>query len=583
MLMTIEKTSTKAGTGTSRTLGIFLVVIVVVLGAWEGWYTRTDYTTDAISYLDIIRAIPHWDWKLMLNPQWSIGYPLLVALIRPLFPAGPFGEWNALHALNLLIYTATYFAFLFFLRTAASDPDISLQPDKSSRQEFLLIAGTCIFLCTELCMDAASRVGPDTLVTCLFFLAVTLIVRILRQPQLSLALLLGVVLGAAYWTKAIFLPLSIVLLLVAAYGLWRNKKSFALLPLTVIVLAAFVIPYAAGLSWVMGRFTLGEAGSLNYAFHVNHIPHWVHWHGGPAGYGMPIHPSRMLMDDPPLFEFGEPFHTTYPPFGSLAYWYEGYHHFFSIKWQVRVAIGNTGRLILLLVTQPITYAFAACVALMFLAERDWRKWLSRMLHYWPFIIPALVGICLYITVHLEGRYVASFLTVLAALPFVAFCASTPQITQRLRTSLLVILILGTAANLLVVDREAVTAALHHRRYTDNPQWVLGAYLKQSGLKPGDKVAGISYGPNARATWASIDGARMVAEIGNDAYDATHPNPDSWYRFWHVSPATQQQALSLFKQAGAVVVVTDTKDPKVTPPGWIHVGNTDYWIYWLRDN
>src|SRR5580658_3122539 len=71
------------GVDPSRPLGppafyeIAVSVLVLILGALEGWYRRTDFSTDAISYLDISRAIPLKDWKMIFNPLWSVGYPLL--------------------------------------------------------------------------------------------------------------------------------------------------------------------------------------------------------------------------------------------------------------------------------------------------------------------------------------------------------------------------------------------------------------------------------------------------------------------------------------------------------------------------
>jgi hypothetical protein len=58
-----------------------LTCFVLVLGAVEGWFWRTDFATDAISYLDISRAIPARDWKMIFNPLWSAGYPLLMAIV----------------------------------------------------------------------------------------------------------------------------------------------------------------------------------------------------------------------------------------------------------------------------------------------------------------------------------------------------------------------------------------------------------------------------------------------------------------------------------------------------------------------
>ena len=53
-----------------------------------------------------------------------------------------------------------------------------------------------------------------------------------------------------------------------------------------------------------------------------------------------------------LFEFASPFHDTYPPFGHIAYWYEGYHHFWSPKYQATAIVRNLYYLVLLLMKQP---------------------------------------------------------------------------------------------------------------------------------------------------------------------------------------------------------------------------------------
>ena len=106
-------------------LHLILGLLVVTLGAIEGWYQRTFYTTDAISYLSVSRAISNHEWKFAFNALWSSGYPFLIAIVRPLFPPTAQGEWLAIHVLNLLILIFAYVSFLYLLK--GFSPDLAEQ------------------------------------------------------------------------------------------------------------------------------------------------------------------------------------------------------------------------------------------------------------------------------------------------------------------------------------------------------------------------------------------------------------------------------------------------------------------------
>ena len=276
---------------------LLFLFIVLPLGLVEGWYGRVDYSGDAIPYLDMARAVHSGDWKLAFNPLWGLGYSLLIAASKPFFSATVYGEWNAVHTLNLLIYTAAFASFLFLLRTiartftAAQGFELSLQSESR-----LMLAATALFLSGELCMDNVSRVGPDLLVSTLVLLALALLLRLIANPRPGTAALLGITLGFGYVTKTIFLPLSFAVLLIAAFSLYRRYRRAVFVVISIIVAGIFALPYAAGLSWSLGRFTLGESGSLNYAWHVNRLS-LMHWQGGPAQFGKPVHPTTQLLAD----------------------------------------------------------------------------------------------------------------------------------------------------------------------------------------------------------------------------------------------------------------------------------------------
>jgi hypothetical protein len=561
-----------------------LAIPVLLLGAIEDWYGRLDYSTDAIGYLDIHRAIPLGEWKLIFNPQWSSGYPLLIALIRPLFPANADGEWLAIHVLNFLIYIGTYLAFLFLLRTLTTKENHAPGTTGETNSQFFLVAGVSLFLCTEICIDAVSRVSPDMLVTALFFAALASAVRLVRNPTAGRAVLLGVFLGCGYLAKAIFMPLSIAILLITTWTFVRRKQRFFFPVLVLLTFGIFAVPYIAGISWSLGRFTFGESGALNYAFHVNLLPHWTNWQGGPAGYGRPLHPTRKLFDKPSIFEFATPFKNTYPPFGNMTYWYEGYRHFWSPKKQIVGSARNLYYLAQVLFAQPIVYIWIGCICALAFRLKDRQEWYKRLRRGWPLMVMALIGIALYVQVHLEGRYIASFLAVLAILPFFSLTDPERQLSSRMRFALLSALVVGAFVNVAVVDRMVFWRALHEESYAQGEQWKLGVALKQMGLKPGDPVAAVG-GPNASCTWAFNDGLRIVAEVGGEPYDPQHPeyenhHPDDVDEFLQAPVDEEQAMLRAIKESGAVALLSPRKPSPQNMQGWIPVEDTGSWLYKL---
>ena len=563
-----------------------LACLIVILGAIEGWWKRTDFTTDAISYLDIGRAIPLKDWKMVFNPQWNVGYPLLLAAAKPFFPATPAGEWISIHVANMLVFIATWFAFLYLLRSfnPAILEHAESQGEALRRRDFLLFAGACLFIAMELCIDAVSRVGPDLLITMFFLLATATLWRLIRRPSYGRAAVLGTILAAGYWTKGIFLPLSLALLCVTAAALYSKRRVIAPAIVAFVVFAVVAAPYVAAVSWSFGHFTLGESGSLNYAFHVNYLPRWTNWQGGPAGYGMPIHPTHEVMKNPDLYVFAEPYHNTYPPFGNVVYWYQGYRHFFSAKYQAIAIARNLFYLAQILVHEPIFYAVILSAGLLLFAAENRKVWLKAMLRLWPFYLAALAGIALYVQVHLEDRYLSSFFVILCLVPFVLTVMLREMPPRRTQRLVMAVMALGAALNFVLVDREVLSHIRQHYTYAQNPEWRLGLALARAGIKPGSEMAAVG-GPNASSTWAYIVHLRVGAELGGDPYDPHGPLPgvpDTVQLFWHSSPALQQKVLEQFRQAGAVAAIASDKPADLAaPPGWEHLDGTGTWLYRLQ--
>jgi len=559
-------------------LHLLLGAIVLACATLEAWFGRAELFGDDISYLDVTNLIRLGDWKAALSPLWSIGYPLLLAATRSLFPSGIRGELTAVFALNLVICAATWLAFLWFLQTAAAFLAARESLNPTPLSPFVLIAAACVFVVVELSLGRVSSVGPDQLVTCLFFAASALLLRFSTQPSIPNGLRLGAVLGLGFIVKAIFLPLAVIVVATALLPFRRRLPRRAALSISAAFLL-LAIPYAAAISWAVGRTTIGESGPLNYAFHVNQLPHWMGWQGGQPPLGTPIHPIHLLRDQPAVFGFAEPFHVTYPPQYNLFYWYDGYNHFFSPLNALRAIVANLHALEAVLhENAPFTVGLLLAIAILAYRSRvPHRASIATRVGFaasaWPLFLPSLLALLLYIQVHLEARYVSAFLAILAMIPFLA----ARRLSYPTRAVVVAILLLGTVADLYPILRLPARRALAHTDMQSEGQWIVAHFLTQSGLKPGDKVASVTTLNDIRCTWAYAAGLHVVADIGNDAFDPQLQHED-FNRFW-TDPATQQDVLRLFREQGAVAVIAPSVSPRALPltPAWQHIPDTNAWI------
>jgi 4-amino-4-deoxy-L-arabinose transferase-like glycosyltransferase len=330
-----------------RNRGFFLgmLAVTLLLGIFECIFGRVNYSADAISYLNIVRAIHAGDWKLALSSYWGFGYPLLLSVVTPLFPATPAGEWIAIHSLNLAVFVTTIVSFYWLVRAAASLPCLEgiFTDEKTAR--FLLAGAFEIFLSTELSLDNVSRVSPDMLVSCLLFAAMTLLLQLSKKPNNRHAILLGVLLGLGYVVKSIFLPLTLLVCLVAAIAMWKKPHALRSLALIVIFAGVFAVPYIAGISWAQGYRTTGESGPLNYAWNVNKVEPLGLWQGWPPGLGKPLHPVKLLTAMPHVYVFDGPFPVTFGPFFNPPYYYQGVRRIFSLEAQVHAIGANVLRVL----------------------------------------------------------------------------------------------------------------------------------------------------------------------------------------------------------------------------------------------
>jgi hypothetical protein len=560
---------------------------VLTLGGLEGWYGKTVagdvYGSDAVQYLDIARAFERGDAHSALNPLWSDGYPALLALLRPAFRAGLDGEWNAVRWLNFAIFVLSWLGFVAFVRELLRGREGTV---------VTWFGAVCLFVTAQVCLDQVSRVGPDQLVAALFFMVCALLLKLQRRPSPGLAALLGLLLGVGFLVKSIFLPLGCAAIAIAAVGLFRARRK--LLPIwPAAIFALIVLGYGVGLSRATGTPTLGEAGALNYAWHVNRLAKWVHWEGGvdpadkawpkpwiarfaqwqsqPPDFGRPIHSGAVTGSAPTVYSFHAPVEATYVPYFDPPYFYQGYRHILNWRYQV-VALGkNLVDLVHILAEQPMIWALALAF-LVLLRRRDdraalWSSVPGWLREVWPAWALAAAGIAIYLPVHLEARYIAAFIAVICVVKLDGFSSVLERSGAR-RAIVIALLGVGFAAGLVKDQREVWQRALHHWSYRDNIEWREAQALRAEGFAPGSEVGVISWTPNLQCDWAYLADVRITSEIASPADEKA---------FWALSWPEQVAVLGRFRQAGADAVITRDKPPDGAA-GWAQVGGVPMWLY-----
>jgi len=587
------KPSTAAPTrGWTRMLvpGLLLLGLFFA-GTLECWYGRTDkgavYGSDAVQYLDMSRALSSGDWKLAMNPLWGLGYPLLLSGVRPVFPAGMAGDLLAVRVLNVAIFAATWLSFWYVIR--------GLTPVLSVKwlgfQNLLLFASICLFAATQICIDRVSRVGPDQLVACLFFLLCGFLARMARQGNFGLGLLCGLTLGFGYVTKQAFLPLGIFVLLEMCLLVRRKTVRIGQTAASAAIFGAIVILYASGMSTEMGRPTLGEAGSINYAWDVNRLAKWVHWEGGtetaeqawpkasvarftgwtahPPDFGKPIHPTQILGSDPKIYAFGEPFAVTYAPYYNPPWFYEGYRHFVNWRYQAVSLAYNLVQLAQIVFGHPLFYAAAIAILLLSLGRKNvWKPWLMEQ---WPVWLFAAAAVGLFLPMHLEGRYIAPALAVLLALPLAGLLMHMQELSAGRRNAMFAVFLVAELLEAGISERYNFRR-LTGRDVTDEAaEWQAAGLLKQAGLGAHPRIGVIGWEPNVHCDWAYMAGLRITGEIAT---------VEDWKQFWELSPGRQQQVLDRFRSTGASAVVVWNKPDSPAAPGWERLGNLPIWLYRL---
>lgn len=545
---------------------MFFWCLAIALGALHVWVYRNDLNPDSVSYIEMAEAAVRSGWHALVSGYWSPLYPMLLSVgFRVLHPSMHW-EFTVVHLVNFVVYLADLLCFEFFLKELLSARRLEIGPKhdlKPVPEKVSWIWGYLLFIWSNHFWLRPQQVNPDIIIAGLVYLATALLLRIYRGKGDWLAFGgLGAVLGVAYLAKAVMFPLSFVFLACAFLLFGERRKSYSRASagsaLALAVFAIIAVPLIVAISKEKHRVTFGDTGRLNYAQLVDGAPYLTHWQGEPAGTGIPVHPTRRVSVDPPIYEFAQPVAGSYPAWYDPSYWYEGIRAHFSLRGQLWVLFKSANGYFKLFSRSGALYVVFLALILLVRRTGKW-EWGER--RFWLVWLPSLIALGMYALILVKQRYVSGF-----ALVLVFWILSSARMSfareEVLRKRAILATILAPAVALLWPLVVNVRETIANRPYD---QQLVADGLRDMGIVPGTQVASIGSGLDAY--WAHLAEVKIIAEI-----------PEKGESFLAVDSLRRREVLNKFLELGARAVVTKNEAVAHSIEGWQQVGQTKYYVW-----
>jgi hypothetical protein len=550
-----------------------LVTVTFALGLFHAWLGRYAMDPDGISYLDVGRSFFRHDWVNAINAWWSPLYPWTLGLFLGMVKPSPEREFPVARLVDVGVFVLSLLAFRFLLRelmawSRESPSKLGVNDAAPLPKWMILLLTYPIFLWLALEVDTPWDMTPDLAVLACVCWSAGMLLSCMRAGKVWRFAMLGFALGIGYWMKAILFPIGFVVL--AAGYCWKRSSADWRRDIFVAALIFLCIsaPYILLLSHQKGRFTFSDTGKFNYAWYVSPRTFWRNWQGAEQGSGIPAHPTRQLLQHPPVFEFDGPVVGTYPPWTDPSYWNEGLQWHFKLGPQLEV-LTSTLRSELRLVFRSRPDLIAGVMILILLSGAAFWAGLREL---WPLLAIAAAGMALYLPLVENDRYLGGFVLLL----FVTLLAAVRLRPVARKSATYVTFAVGFTMLLATADY-TVRVALHHLAIPGSgPNSTLqdiaaAEQLSQMGLQPGDKVAVIMNGTGAY--WAHLAKLRIVAEIMDTGGGTAE--------FWSAPTRVQQQVLDIFAHTGARVVVTVCPGEPMPLASWEQIAGSPYCVHNLK--
>jgi len=509
------------------------------------------------------------------NAYWSPIYPAILASMMAVVQPPLTTELQAMYVVHWMIFLFTTGCFSLLMGSLMQWLRGHTWPELT-QDDVLLKATVCfgyaLFLVSNM-NHTLWYLTPDMLLEGLVYLSAACALRLYlpdSSPRHSVAL--GLALGVGYLTKAAMFPVAflligIVFLRPPGDGLGRRHS--------IVALAAFCLaaaPLVLSLSYEKHRFTFGDSGKINYAYHVGDLPRHSGWTGQHAENGTPAHAPRTISGTPLILEFRTPVSGTLPIWYDPSYWWEGLR--VPIRWQQHVAaflepfrkVHSTAMLLLAWV--------AALTPLCLLSQRVRKMIREGGIQIWIFILWPSAVCLMYALVLFNFRYTAGYL-VLAALGTATLVLQPFRGATRawaLFAGSTLLALVGAAqldSALLAALRSSDGGSLTREEGGDTGRSsvVVARELARLGVRPGDEISVL--GRSLDCYYARLAGVRIVAQIWE--------NPDD---IMGMSAPEVRRVLNQLKQTGVKALVSRVKPGFVNDTGWIAIPRTDVYVRML---
>lgn len=577
--------SSRANSGALlRRLPTVFRLLAVVLGGLHTWAAIAHYSmnADGIAYLDMADAYLRGDWRAAINPVWSPLYAWVLGPVMRLVQPAMRWEFAVVQLINFAIYLGALACFEFYWRQVMRYAQTRAPAEVAGGGVTLPgwswpLLGYALFIWTALSLIEIWAVTPDMLLAALVYLAAGLVLRIrLGRAAGTTFVMLGVVLGLAYLAKAVMFPLALILLGIGLLSAPRPRRAALLALAGLASFAVLSAPYIAAISQTKGRLTLGEAGRLTFVRYVNGVT-YPHWQGIPPETGVPLHPSRKILEQPPIYEFATPIAGTYPISYDPSYWYEGV----IPRYDAGDLAGATLRSALFYF--DLFFRQQGVLLLGVLVLYSMSSWpplnARRLVGQWGLVIFALVSFGLYALVYVEGRYVGAFVTLLWGDLLANIRLPDVPVKRRLAAWLSGAMLAFMLMSILAFNLEGLktlvggeSAAPGDNQSAPAPSWPgeVAEELHRLGIQAGDSVAVIGYGFDA--FWARLARVQIVAEMLEWQAEA----------FWLGDSTVRSQVIEAFAHTGAKAIVAEHVPAYASLAGWHRIGDTDYYIYLVTE-
>ncbi len=517
------------------------VALALVLGLVQAYAGRFFMTYDGVSYLDMGDAYLRGDWHTAINGYFNPLYGWLQAIARFVLRPSMYWEYPVVHLVNYGIFVATIFAFEYFLQALIKD-----------REDVFSIRciAYAIFLWSSLQLLPVSLIEPDMIVCCCMFAALGML---LRSPNTK-PVAFGATLAIGYYTKAWMFPLALIILFAA----WKllPRRSALIAASTYLLLCA---PLIVALSVSTGHLTIGDTSRLNYDWYVNNVDMGRFWQGGPPKAGNPIHPARIALDSPRVYEFGGVFPVTFPIWYDNSYWYRGLRLWFAPRLFVHTFFENSFGLAKFLVAQGGGFLIGWILCFLLQKDKKERKATDTGRVAWLIGVAALLFLC---TVLVETRYIAWAVAIVFLVPFTALSGRI----SKLLAGTVAIGGLAWALSFSSVTTFKGEPMLPLRTTPQNEAWQLAMDMERAGIQPHDQLA-LAGHSNRVILAARLLRAQVIAELNWDVM------------FWQLSETDRQRVLAALASTGAEFAVSEVAPPDPSrAAGWQRVGESEFYVY-----